>query len=324
MSTATTSPALLEPAPFDVYRLDQLAVRGWDRPAVDRAVRGGRARRVRRGVYALGPSPADEPTRHLQDVAGALLVIGPDAVASHRSGATLRRLPLLGRLGDVALTVPRATHRAYDDLSVHVGAITAQDRVVCRGLPATSVGRTLVDVARTGGKRAALVIADGALHQVLSDEAATAVLVTDWDRALEQARGWPGIVDARWARERADGRAESPLESLLRIVWEELGLPDIEPQVWITIGTVRYRVDAVVKRTRVVIECDGKIKYRVEPLDGVTSLEERVWDDRERDWLLAEAGWIVVHLTWEQIVHHPKVVQRKVVAALARAARLAP
>lgn len=57
----------------------------------------------------------------------------------------------------------------------------------------------------------------------------------------------------------ADGRSESPLESISRVAFHELGLPAPEPQVEVWLGDeLLARVDFFWRHRKTVGEADGK------------------------------------------------------------------
>ena len=103
--------------------------------------------------------------------------------------------------------------------------------------------------------------------------------------------------------ELADPLAESPLESLTRLAIHDAGLPAPELQVPIAVPgrRVPYYVDLMWPQRRLVLECDGRLKYRDEDapwrekkrqlaLERVDLHVERVvWDDVMRTWPLTEA-----------------------------------
>jgi very-short-patch-repair endonuclease len=104
----------------------------------------------------------------------------------------------------------------------------------------------------------------------------------------------------------ADGGAESPLESLARIVFRDGGLPPPELQVEIRDAEFIGRVDFLWRKFRTIAEVDGATKY----------------DDRNlamcqlrRDKRLREAGYEVVHFDWKEINGDPGYVVAAVRAA---------
>ena len=97
---------------------------------------------------------------------------------------------------------------------------------------------------------------------------------------------WPDITTARAAIELSDRRAESPGETLARLMLVELGLGPIQPQFEICDGVRRARCDLRVGRH--LFEFDGRKKYLRLDKGGVArDPDQAVWEEKKRqDWLL--------------------------------------
>ena len=112
------------------------------RQQLARYVDSGVLRRLAHGVYRL----RDFPAQPFEDVIGACLWAGPDAVASHDTA-----LAVYG-LGEVSpsvvhVTVPRRLRKRRDNVIVHTGLLTSRDVTVRDGVPVTAPARTLRDCA---------------------------------------------------------------------------------------------------------------------------------------------------------------------------------
>ena len=126
---------------------------------------------------------------------------------------------------------------------------------------------------------------------------------------------WPGVEMARTVLGHADGRSESPLETLGRLLITGNGLPAPELQVPIADATgVFAYADLGWPELRVVVEFDGLLKY-----DG--SDPQALRREKLRQERIEAAGWIVVRLTWRDVVHDSTRSLARVRAALARAMR---
>lgn len=239
-------------AQFGVFTTAQARRCGYSRTSIQRLVDNGSWRTVRRGVHTA--LPGDD---HAIDVAAALLALNRDGlVAAHTSAAVLWDLDWLGQpdLGSVHLAHPLpGTVRSYPGLRVTPVELPRSHVVRAQGLPRTSIARTVVDLARALPFRDAVVLADSALRRTQSGR-------TDLDAVLATCRTWCGGRRAAAVVEFADGLAESPAESLARVVLAELGLPKPQLQVKIhdAAGFVG-RVDMLIGD--VVVEVDGKSKY---------------------------------------------------------------
>ena len=128
--------------------------------------------------------------------------------------------------------------------------------------------------------------------------------MTSLDDVREAAEHLPrcqGSARAREAARLADGRAESPQETRLRQVLQRGGLPEPVPQfrVFDATGFVA-RVDVGHPDLRMAVE-----------YDGLWHGERRAFlADRRRLDRLVEAGWVVLHVTLEDLRHPERLVAR--------------
>jgi len=289
---------------------------GLSRRELARQIGTGELVRIRRGMYAkasqVAAAKADPALAHALYVAGAVSRL-PGAVVSHQSAAKLRGLDVLNWRPDaaVSVTVPPGTrggsYRRTDVLR-HSAALPQAHVSRLFGLPTTTAARTTVDIARTATFMAAVVTADSALHQRWTSK-------TELRRVLKSCDGWPGIGQARAVVDFAHALAESVLESCARVVFHEHGLPPPELQVQIfgQDGSKMARVDFLWRKYGVVAETDGLLKYQ----SGADAIAEL-----KRDRVLREAGFEVVHFTWDELFREPERVVSRIRAALARARRL--
>ena len=282
---------------------DQARQEGMSDPDVRRLVRNRLWTAPRRGVLCVLPAEAsdDGPRGSGPAIdAAALALVRPDTVISHESAAAFRGLPYLRRPSRPSATMRYGNGGGQTGANVHAAALVAEEIEQWFGVYVTCAARTVVDIARGTGLRAGLVIADAALNEALTSE-------LELDRAVRRAARWPGVRRARRAVELASPMAESPLESLTRLVIVEAGLPAPELQVWIDTGARSYRVDALWRDRGVVLEADGMLKYRT-PADLVE--EKRRQEDLER------AGYRVVRVTWDDVWHHPERTAARIRTAL--------
>jgi hypothetical protein len=170
-------------------------------------------------------------------------------------------------------------------------------------VPVTSVGRTVVDLARTLSFAEGVAVADSALRTGQTSR-------EELDTVLARCARWPGCQRARQVAAFADPRAESVLESISRAAFHELGLPPPELQVWVGGEEVIVgRVDFLWRKYRTIAEADGAIKY---------TRPDRALAQLDRDARLRAAGYEVVHFTWPQITRVPQQVAAELRAAFRR------
>jgi hypothetical protein len=166
-------------------------------------------------------------------------------------------------------------------------------------VPVTTVPRTVIDLARVLDFRAGVVVADSALLQKLTSKNELRAVIAKCPR-------WRGVRRAAQVVEFADGRAESPLESLARVVFADCGLPRPELQVEIRDTEFIGRVDFLWREFRTIAEVDGAGKY---------DDRSRAIRQLRRDKRLREAGYEVVHFDWNEINGDPGYVAASVRAA---------
>lgn len=284
----------------------------WDQIAT--RVRRGELVRMGRGVYAradVARKYAGLPLGEQMLLAlSALAVAGPGAVVSHQTAARLHGIELLGKVSKQVTLTCRPGHgwRKRAGVRVHVTELPDADVSTRFGFAITTAARTVADLARELDFAGGVVAADSALQRNLTSKDELA-------QVIAACRGWPGITRAAAVAGFADGRAESPLESLARIVFRDGGLPPPDLQVWLS-GVdpePEYRVDFYWHQYRTIVEVDGAMKYDLDPGRARVQLE--------RDRLLREAGYEVLHFTWDDITRNPAMVIAAIRQAFQRGQR---
>lgn len=196
----------------------QLMADGLTPQEVAAAVRDGRLRKLRRGVYM--PVRKEDPREdHLALIEATRQVIGTANVLSHTSAGLVRGLPVRKR------TLERATFTrltpGHGDKQRHLlmrnTAITeAEYEVQGTGL-VTTLARTMADLARTEPQAWGVAAMDTGLRQG-ADKATVAEVLALHPRLS-------GVRRARAVLDFADPLAESPLESISRFNLQLAGLP---------------------------------------------------------------------------------------------------
>jgi hypothetical protein len=255
--------------------------------------------RTSRDTYL--PRAASKQLR--QRVAAVLMGAPANAVVSHSTAAALWALeiPLVRDDGLVHLTVPtpvRLRHRA--DRRIHWADLPDRFVTSLGGVAVTSPGRTWLDLAGILSAASLLAVTDQMLARKYSREA--------FERLLVGARGMRGVRTARRVVAVADGRAGSPMESVLRWLIHEAGLPAPDLQYVVTRGG-RFvgRVDLAWPDAKLLVEFDGDVHR-----------ERRVFvEDVRRQNGLVLAGWTVLRFTSADVRGRPQWVIQAIRAALA-------
>lgn len=237
---------------------------------------------LRPGVYAVAGMP---PTREQALLAVALAVDGVVAV-SHRSAAAM--------WGMKGVEEPEVVHvvtdlgrwaRLHGVMGHRSGALFQEDLTRFRGIPVTSRARTVVDLSGELSLAQLGRVLDDALRHGLSLDA-----VRRCAGRLGPAPGRRMSLVHTLLAERLPGYdpGDSDLETRVLRLLVTAGQPVPRQQLTVGVGKRKFRLDLAYPDVRVGIELDGWAAH-----GGFTAFHQ----DRERDALLASAGWVVTHFS---------------------------
>jgi predicted transcriptional regulator of viral defense system len=295
----------------EIRTVAELRADGRSAAEIETLVRRGTLIQIRRGVYARAEMANTvrqyRNGDHLLRAAAALATIGPGAVASHQTAASIHYLDLLAGPGtDVTLTrTPGHNRSGRGGIHIYSAELPKGHVTEVYGMPVTTPARTVVDLARSLEFRAGVVAADSALHRKLVTKA-------ELESVHSYCSRWPGATLAAQVVSFADALSESVLESLARVVFRDCGLPPPELQIWAGGAEAVGRVDFLWRRYRTVAEVDGRMKYA----NSVRAVRQL-----ERDRQLRDAGYEVVHFTWKDINENPGYVNATIRKAFRRGAQ---
>ena len=260
-----------------------------------RQLQGGPWRRVFHGRYRWVGTEAGEDLR-LRAIASGM----PEGFAF--AGATAGRLLGMdlasGRRPEV-IVPPSAVISTRAQAEVRRVHLELDDLVWRDGLPVTSPLRTCFDLAGRLPVVKAVVALDLALHAGLVPEDALRRYITNH-------AGTQGVVGARRAIELADARSESPMETRLRLLLVQNGLPRPEAQVSICGpgGAFLGRLDLYYPQANLGIEYDGE------------NHRDRLASDDQRQNRLLSAGVRLLRYTAIDLNSRPNAVVAEVRSAL--------
>lgn len=251
----------------------------------------GRLVQEHQGVYRV----AGTPTTWLTSVALAVAAAG--GVASHRTAARLHGLGHFDEV-DVAVPVERRPRLVADGIEVH-RTVDLPFRHVVRveGIPTTVAVRTLLDAGKVLSEARVEQLLERALR--LRRVTMPEVLGEFVAHARRGRNGTAAIRAVLETRNPADPPTQSELETTAARVIREGGLPRPERQHTIATRRRVYHVDFAWPDRRLVFEVDGRDGH-----EGWVAQEF----DRERDADLAAHGWLVVRVSWRQLMGTPERV----------------
>lgn len=220
------------------------------------------------------------------------------SVFSHLTAARLHGLEVASA-DQVDVTVPAdARLSARAGLHVHRAQLDRTEVTRRNGLPVTSALRTSLDLARELPVVDAVAAVDMALHQKL-------VRLDDLQARLDPFARRRGVRQARQVIELAEARSESPMESRLRVILVDGGLPRPEAQVTLRDG-LRFlgRADLYYREARLCIEYDG------------STHRESLAEDDARQNRLVSAGYRLLRYTAADVYGQPDRIVAEVRSVL--------
>lgn len=249
-------------------------------------------------VYLISPSGVS----HHQEMRGALLWAGDDAVLSHRSAATLLQLPG-GDGTSIDVTAPRRLRSLGTTVNFHYSPrIGDWDSTVTEDLRHCNVIRTLADLCEVVPASTLEDALDEALRRRLTTLPALRLALAAPDVANR-----PGTSHLR-SLVAASDVTESPLERMLLKVLRYSDLPPVHRQYELKgRGRKIARLDFAFPEAKVAIECDG---YRWH------SEKSRWQSDIDRRNFITGLGWKIIQVTATSLRQRPHDVIDAIESAL--------
>ena len=254
----------------------QLLELGVGNDAIDRRLKLRRLCDVHRGVYTIGHRLLTQHGRWM----AAVLAYGPGTVLSHRAAAALWGM----RGGTYVELIAPSARRGRRGIQVHRAALPADERTTHRGIPTTTVPRTLLDLSAVVKRHEVRTALRRAEQLRLTDPLSLQDLTTRYPRR-------PGLKAIKALLEEASIGARiirSELEERFQNFLIRVGLP--LPQTNVVIEG--YEVDCVWPEQRLIVELDGHATHSPTYAFEI---------DRARDRRLEAAGWHVIRITWRQL-----------------------
>lgn len=282
-----SAPVVPEQLRRGVFRGSTALARGLLTP---NQLRGPAWRRLFEDVYLH----VDRPVSHALRARAAAAMAVPGSVVTGQSAAVLWGVALVGVDDDVELTVPPWWHpRRVPGIRVRRADLPAEHVQRRHDVPVTTPAATVLRVAASIPGDEAVLAVDQIVASGVVDLASV--------RALAAAARGRGSARARRVCQLADGLAESPQESRLRLLIGRSSLPAPVAQFSVVHeGRFVARVDFAWPGARVAVEYDGM--WHAEAGQFAR--------DRRRLNRLHEAGWRVFFVTAADLHDPPRLVAR--------------
>ena len=177
---------------------------------------------------------------------------------------------------------------------MHAHDLSDDDVTVVEGIPTTTVARTLLDLLLRADRLTAIWACESALRAGLLSP-------KELGLAMERGARRRGIKRARRRYKAINPLSESPLETGVRLVYGDFGLPAPSLQVAISRpdGLLAYRIDLGYEAQKVGVECDGR---------SVHEQPTAILADRERQNAILKAGWRLLRFTWSDYRNRPRYI----------------
>jgi len=262
-----------------------------------RSLQGRAYRRLTQGIYVFAGVELDRAAW----IAAASLRLPPGSAVSGLWAAWLWGVELLPPAArDVEITVPRASRvDSSPRVTVRRALLPMTEIVVVNCVRVTDELRTAFDLARRGPRDDAVIALDAMRYARLISRAGL-------QRYIDDHPGWRGV---RWAADHlalSVDRAESPMETRLRLVLLDGGLPPPVVNESVCDARGRFIARPDLRIDRVIVEFDGAVHRNA----------QRHRDDLRRQNALIQAGFVVLRYTAGDVYGRPADIVAEVRAAL--------
>ncbi|NUT35344.1 MAG: DUF559 domain-containing protein [Hamadaea sp.] len=247
---------------------------------------------------------AEIPVDHRVMCEAAMMLLPPGAAIGGTSAAWLWGARPLGEPRQVTALVPRTCRmRDHPPIRIRRGPLAPKDITTVLGLAVSTPERTAFDIARLLPRTEAAVHLDTMLKK-------RKVRLDRLTSYVADHPGWPGRPRADEVLTLVEPLAESPMETLLRLLIVDAGLPRPVAQYAVMRGK-RFvaRLDYAYPDYRIALEYDGD-HHR----DRVTHRF-----DMERQNELHVMGWTVLRFNADDVLRRPAQTAALIRAVLRRA-----
>jgi very-short-patch-repair endonuclease len=231
------------------------------------------------------------------EIRAAVRSLGAGAVAVHETAAELHGMAGLRTEATIHVSVPgvAAKVRIDERMQVHQLSLPAESTTDVQGIAVTTPLQTAAHLICRVDRFAAVSLLDSSLNQDL-------LTPPDLEALPALIRGRRGAVAARSRLREVDGRAQSPLETRMRLRCADGNVPPDQLQYPIhdTDGYLLAVADAAWPGRRVAAEADGRHPH---------SRPDALYQDRLRQNRMANAGWTILRFTWQDTLRSDYIPQ---------------
>jgi hypothetical protein len=271
------------------------------------AVRDGVLVRLRRGFYAPADiyATANASAKHVLHARAAVAAQRGKVALTGVSAAALHGFDIYDTSLDVVHLVRLDSGSTRTEAGIaHHGSRQYIDEEIgsYEGLLASIPARAVWEVACRSSLEGGVVTADSALHRSPDMEESL-------DTLQQRFALFPGSVKGRTVIRLADGRSDSPGESVTRVQFHRYGIPipDLQHDVFDDRGALIGTSDFYWQDCRHLGEFDGKIKYQ-KLLRAGESPSDCVFREKRREDAMRADGRGMSRFVWYDVM--PRKVRR--------------
>lgn len=296
------------------------AIAGGRRNDLYRSHASGVLTRVRYGVYASATSlsAANREDRYRMRVRAAMAV-RRNPVAASVSATALLGLPLFGPVPDaVYLLSPGRSGRRRNGV-VEIARRGNEEVVSVDGHSTTGAASSIVQACRHVPFLAALAIVENAVHVDRFDDRPPMSTPDELWTTYRTELPFPRSARVRAVLDYATTLADTPLETISRVVIDELGFPQPVQQheLWLPRIGQRAFFDFAWPEYAIAGEADGWGKY-VDPRYSSLTPIERVKREKRRDDAIRGVRWTPAHWEWDDVLQRDRLCRILMEAGLPR------
>ena len=284
-----------------------------------RAARRGELTRVARGVYAATAAwQAVSPEARHRALAAVLAPGPPGSGFSHETAAALHGIPFVGDWPDrLCSTVAPGSGDSSGVMRRTRLSLDGDDLTTVDGIPVTTSVRTAVDLAMRRSLLAGIVAVSHVRHLGVTRDAI--------DAAITARGAAAGVRRARIALARSSAQSESPLESLVLARCEDLGfVPPAQQTEVIGLDGRAYRCDFSWCDGQIIVEADGRGKYRDATMLAGRTPDEVLWAEKRREDAIRPTRRAFIRIGWTDAYRGTELERRLAAVGVPRPGRRRP